>query len=690
MIKKIINIFLLLIVALPLYSQSEQKDSVPADLPYIIGIYGGGVYIWNQTELPVLPCEGDCGNYRDGSDLSYYAGIRIGYEIIKDFIFSDFRIYYESRPLALSAQTSPYEVLDPASNQYVPLVREHTIEGDLQYMSLDLGVAINPFKLFPQTAHIPIYFRISVDAGQALMGKYYDNYEEIISPNGITFPDGQKKHLVESGEMSDAQVVFGAIISIMADIKISDNIYFNPEISYRKGLNSVVTNNTWNTDMLRAGIGFRWALNAETFVDPEPEIEPEPEVEELLPEPEIFTSDDLDQEDEEDANSDDNKYIISMKTYPLEISETIVTQTFPLLPYIFFDSSRVEVRDVYTSGNTDIRSFDEMKLPKETLGIYYHILDIVGARMKANENSKLTITGMTDGNEIEDDKIRLLLAEKRAESVRKYLFDKWNIENNRLIVKHRDLPAKATTIDQIEGRQENRRAEIYSDTPTLLAPVVHSKFIEYKAPVNYLVFDVDLRSAGSVKQWQMKIYSGDELIAEQTDDSAPGRSIRFPLKREILSKFASAAEKNTMFRSELTVEMSDGQAETNVTEFKVSKYCNKFEVGRLNLIVFDFDKSDISEFNQHMVTDFITSSIYDNSYTKITGSTDRLGEKEYNKRLSESRAVSVREYIKRLVPLVKIDEVKGIGASNLQFDNDLPEGRFYCRTVLIEVKTPVE
>ena len=65
-------------------------------------------------------------------------------------------------------------------------------------------------------------------------------------------------------------------------------------------------------------------------------------------------------------------------------------------------------------------------------------------------------------------------------------------------------------------------------------------------------------------------------------------------------------------------------------------------------------------------------------------------EKEYNKRLSTSRAVSVRKYIKRLVPLVKIDEVKGIGASNLQFDNDLPEGRFYCRTVLIEVKTPLE
>ena len=383
------------------------------------------------------------------------------------------------------------------------------------------------------------------------------------------------------------------------------------------------------------------------------------------------------------------EFMLLGKTYPLEISETIVTQTYPLLPYIFFDSSRVEMRNVYTSSDANLRGFDEKKLPKETLGIYYHLLDIVGARMKANENSKLTITGMTDGDEIEDEKIRLVLAEKRAESVRKYLFDKWKIENNRLIVKHRDLPLKATSIDHIEGRQENRRAEIYSDDPTLLAPVVHSKFIEYKTPVDDLVFDVDLRSADSIKQWQMKIYSGEELIAEQLNDRAPGRSIRFPLKREILSKFA-AAEKNTVFRSELTVEMSDGQVETNVTEFKASKYRNKFEVGRLNLIVFDFDKSDISDFNQNMVTDFITSSIYDNSYTKITGSTDRLGEKEYNKRLSTSRAVSVRKYIKRLVPLVKIDEVKGIGSSSLQFDNDLPEGRFYCRTVLIEVKTPLE
>jgi len=31
----------------------------------------------------------------------------------------------------------------------------------------------------------------------------------------------------------------------------------------------------------------------------------------------------------------------------------------------------------------------------------------------------------------------------------------------------------------------------------------------------------------------------------------------------------------------------------------------------------------------------------------------------------------------------------GTGKQTLQFDNDLPEGRFYCRTVNVIVSTPI-
>jgi hypothetical protein len=33
---------------------------------------------------------------------------------------------------------------------------------------------------------------------------------------------------------------------------------------------------------------------------------------------------------------------------------------------------------------------------------------------------------------------------------------------------------------------------------------------------------------------------------------------------------------------------------------------------------------------------------------------------------------------------------EGVGNAELLFNNDIPEGRFYCRTVNIVVKTPVQ
>lgn len=117
---------------------------------------------------------------------------------------------------------------------------------------------------------------------------------------------------------------------------------------------------------------------------------------------------------------------------------------------------------------------------------------------------------------------------------------------------------------------------------------------------------------------------------------------------------------------------------------------NVFEVSRLSLIVFDFNRFDISNQNKRMMQQFVKDAIKSTSQTTITGTTDRLGEADYNIELSKSRALSVRDYLLSIQPTLQLKEVKGIGASILPFDNNVPEGRYYCRTVSIEVKTPVD
>ncbi|MFZ9815008.1 MAG: OmpA family protein, partial [Candidatus Kapaibacteriota bacterium] len=71
-------------------------------------------------------------------------------------------------------------------------------------------------------------------------------------------------------------------------------------------------------------------------------------------------------------------------------------------------------------------------------------------------------------------------------------------------------------------------------------------------------------------------------------------------------------------------------------------------------------------------------------------STDKLGEVQYNLELSETRAKTVKSFLINMQPDINIVTVKGIGISTRLFDNSLPEGRYYCRTVSIEVQNPIQ
>ncbi|MBX3043235.1 MAG: OmpA family protein [Candidatus Kapabacteria bacterium] len=108
------------------------------------------------------------------------------------------------------------------------------------------------------------------------------------------------------------------------------------------------------------------------------------------------------------------------------------------------------------------------------------------------------------------------------------------------------------------------------------------------------------------------------------------------------------------------------------------------QIDNYSLILFDFDKSDIS-FNNKEIIGFVKSRLNADSKVEITGYTDRTGDDTYNKRLSERRASTVNGELKH-----KGSTFKGIGKEILLYDNDFPEGRFYCRTVNIRVENEIK
>ena len=108
------------------------------------------------------------------------------------------------------------------------------------------------------------------------------------------------------------------------------------------------------------------------------------------------------------------------------------------------------------------------------------------------------------------------------------------------------------------------------------------------------------------------------------------------------------------------------------------------QIDNYSLILFDFDKSDVSSANKEIIN-FIKSRLKTDSKVEITGYTDRTGEADYNKRLSERRASTVSNELKH-----SGSTFKGLGEDILIYDNDFPEGRFYCRTINIRVESEVK
>ena len=109
-----------------------------------------------------------------------------------------------------------------------------------------------------------------------------------------------------------------------------------------------------------------------------------------------------------------------------------------------------------------------------------------------------------------------------------------------------------------------------------------------------------------------------------------------------------------------------------------------YVIEKFNLILFDFDQAKIEKANREIVA-LIKSRIKPESEIEIIGYTDRTGDAEYNRSLSARRAEAAFNSINR-----KDATFKGIGEDILLYDNDTPEGRFYCRTVEITVKTKVK
>lgn len=383
---------------------------------------------------------------------------------------------------------------------------------------------------------------------------------------------------------------------------------------------------------------------------------------------------------------------VSPEVGRLQVEEVRLTEYVPLLPYGFFPeraSTPLAEYDLAASKG----EFALERLPMDALVVNRSVLDILGKRLSEYPTAQLTLTGTTDGRSEGGD---LILARQRAEWIKQYLVTTWGIAPERLLVRAQRYPSKPSASrstvaeDRRDGDAENRRVELSSSVPEVLAPVPLTAENQRFARPEVLSWDVQLEAEAPIISWELSLSQAGELIEVLRGQGRPESPVRW--------RVAAAKLQAGELPLEYVLRITDARGRTaqavgSLPVDYLSSFRKRSEqlpdrtVTRFSLVLFDFDSDVLTPENQRVLEQLVLPFVQARSTVRIAGYTDRIGERGYNEDLSLRRARRVRDFLAARVPAARY-EVAGYGESVLLFDNESPIGRQLCRTVQITIETP--
>lgn len=406
------------------------------------------------------------------------------------------------------------------------------------------------------------------------------------------------------------------------------------------------------------------------------------------------------------AEIDEAAYVKQVKSQKPELmdwrglvmNETKTWNLYPLLSYIFFEEGEANIPDRYQLFDSPAQTqmFNDTTIAGGTLDKYYHILNIYGFRLLKHPEVKLTIVGNNDG--VTPEEKREGLSQERAQNVYNYLKDVWNISEDRLKLEYRDKPKMPSGYEQDPelGKAENRRVELIADEWEIVKPV----------------FDIGTATRPQPETMNFLLNNGieDQLIAKRRIEIKRGETnwrtltdigtVTAKAEWDWMNEEFAYPQDQVPFTAQLVVTTQTGAEcvsdpivipvlQVSAERKQVERTADSTEEN-YNLILFPFNSAEAGPLNQRIMKDYVYDRIEPSSYLEVIGHTDTKGLFDSNKRLSERRSETVRAGIER-VTRGKYGELiqEGVGEDNPLYTNELPEGRFYNRTVKVKIKTPI-
>jgi outer membrane protein OmpA-like peptidoglycan-associated protein len=674
--KFFLNICTIIIIATTIvHAESDVlTDSVDYELKPKYGILGGyNLNIHSSSITSIKGFNSCCPEFTGGFGTGFYFGGLIEYPI-DDELQLMLRLSYSSYNGLLSEQiTMP--VLDIVTGGSINATIENRF--DVQYGTIGIEPMVS-YKLMDK-----LFAHGGLRAG-LLVDHHYSHIEELVSPtNRGTFSNGLRTWNVSFGDLPDPNILLlGLKLGASYNLTLNKNrsLFLAPEIFYNLQFTPALKEQSWMVHQIQLGASLKYRQPPPPPPPPPPPMAP-PYPDMPMPEdPPTLAADISVTEIDSLGNENPN--------FSLRIEDFISYNMRPLLNYVFFDSLSSEIPKKYIKLNPKERNnFGLAKLqnlgPIET---YYQVLNIIGMRMNEFPEATINITG-TNSNSGEE-KGNTTLSRDRAMQVRDYLRDIWGIDGTRMPINARNLPEKFTRQDDPGSESENRRVEIVASDPRITEPVFTVDTLRILPNYN-LRFKPLAKSTVGIKRWEVKaVFDAKDLVYYDGKGNVP-RNLDWKLDKS--SNGAPKIAGNIFYFLSVTDSLDQTAVSTRnripveqltIDRKRLERIKDK-EFEYYSLILFDFGKSDLrTEHNK--VVDFIRDRVTDNATVYIRGYTDLIGDEDINKRISDKRAKSVANRLK-----IPSANVEGIGEDVILYDNDTPEGRYYCRTVQIIIETPV-
>ena len=686
----------------------------PADtvLWNYIGLYGGFNLNTHSADFRALPgVPNCCPQFADGSGTGLAFGLLYEFPFTRQWWF-EMRAGYSQRDAQLSREENIGNAEELSGNTSVPAFSDHTLDATLNYIGLE------------PTAEYRGFGPVSVNAGIVLgfwMTAEYDQIETLTRPSDVTFLDGSRERNASAGEIPESESMYmGAVLGAGYDLPVGERMFLTPELRLHLPLNDVASV-AWQAQAIQLGASFKMQLGSlekDIVLDT---IYIRDTVETIVAGLKTRKLEMVDSNDETTTEEFDD-YILERTTitenYRLDIprpfvlesslavygidangrrtenpkvviEETEIFETLPLLPHVFFEQGSADLGGARINklDKSEASDFSINKIPASALEVYSNSLNVVGLRLRESPGSTITLLG--HNNNIGDEKGNTQLSQQRAEAVKSYLVNVWGIDAGRISTQSRNLPEKPSNNTTEDGQAENRRVEIVSSDADLLQPVSIEEVEVEAIPAELEVVGTTYAEGGldnytiDVMQGRTRLrsFDGGDTSAvhrwEVLDEPRPADE-----KQNLTVRYTSNDDSGQQVVKTVDVPLEQLTLTVKRAELKDDKRIEIF-----SLILFDFGKATLDSRNRRIM-DRVRAAIEPNSTVKIYGYADRQGEADYNRELARKRSAEARAALGNAVSEDRV-EVIAVGSDQLIYDNDLPEGRSYSRTVRIVIETPV-